>query len=164
MPSVLLNKAWAADQPDRLLTMSREIAQAETYRARLSKILRQIIRDPGNIELNIRYAKLAEMAGVPRRALAAYERIQASHPGNETAIMEINRLRDLLGLAAIEPKKKTKYSIVLGASFETNAASRETEFASYDSAASSAAFGIGDDRTLIRQADKNQRHPFLRLS
>ena len=149
LPPVLLNEAYAADYSEQQVINIQEVAQTTADRSRLSKVFRQIIQDPGNIELNIRYAKLAEKIGVPRRALAAYERIQASHPNNARALQEIDRLRELLGLVARKRKKLTAYSIVLGARFETNAAKRETEYASYDSAASSAALKVRDDRSLF---------------
>ncbi len=51
----------------------------------LRQIYRQILRDPANIELNLRYARLAEKKGELRKALAAYERILINDPGNREA-------------------------------------------------------------------------------
>ncbi len=58
----------------------------------LSRLFRQILRDPQNIELNMRYAQLAEDAGQNRKALAAYERVleaDPSHPEASTALRRI---------------------------------------------------------------------------
>jgi len=48
----------------------------------LRDIYRQILLDPSNTELNLRYARLAEKKGLLRKALAAYERILINNPGN----------------------------------------------------------------------------------
>ena len=51
--------------------------------AELRRIFEQILQDPGNPGLNLRYARLAVERGEIRKALAAYERILAQDPGNE---------------------------------------------------------------------------------
>ncbi len=48
----------------------------------LRQIYRQILRDPTNTELNLRYARLAEKKGKLRKALATYGRILINDPGN----------------------------------------------------------------------------------
>lgn len=120
-------------------------------RSALSKLFGNIMGDPGNIELNVRYAKLAEKSGAPRRAMAAYERILGSHPNNEMALAEINRLRQILGLSVEEDGAETNFSLVLGARYEHNAAHRDRLFLPFDSAASSVSFGVRDERDLFGQ-------------
>jgi hypothetical protein len=44
-----------------------------------------IIKDPQNLELNLRYAKLAEEKGDLRKALSAYERVTVNSPSNKEA-------------------------------------------------------------------------------
>jgi len=46
--------------------------------AELARIYAQILRDPTNSQLNLRYAELAEASGKLRWALAAYERVASA--------------------------------------------------------------------------------------
>ena len=46
----------------------------------LSDLNAMILRDPGNIELNLRYARLAEQKGELKKALSAYERVTVNSP------------------------------------------------------------------------------------
>ncbi len=152
-PSRLTNvNASSEPQNFRQYASLEQISQAgpvpERSRVTLSKMFGEIMRNPGNIELNVRYAKLAEQSGEPRRALAAYERILGSHPGNKMALGEIERLRKALGLET-EAGPETNYSIVLGAKYEHNAAHRDSSFLPFDSAASSVSLGAQDERELI---------------
>ncbi|HVT56007.1 MAG TPA: tetratricopeptide repeat protein, partial [Xanthobacteraceae bacterium] len=48
----------------------------------LARLNAKIISDPGNIELNLAYARAAEARGDYGKALAAYERVAAMDPGN----------------------------------------------------------------------------------
>ena len=59
----------------------------------LARLNAQIVNDPTNIELNLRYARLAEERGEPRKALAAYERILVYDPGNAEAKKGLERTR-----------------------------------------------------------------------
>src|SRR5262249_61986183 len=49
--------------------------------AELARVYAQILRDPTNSALNLRYAELAATSGKPRWALPAYERGLGHHPG-----------------------------------------------------------------------------------
>ncbi len=51
----------------------------------------RIMRDPNNIQLNLRYAQAAEDLGQPEKALAAYERVLDLDPGNMQARLGIIR-------------------------------------------------------------------------
>jgi hypothetical protein len=51
----------------------------------LARLNTAIINDPGNIELNLAYARAAEARGDYGKALAAYERVAAMDPGNAEA-------------------------------------------------------------------------------
>jgi hypothetical protein len=59
----------------------------------LAQLNVQIVNDPTNIELNLRYARLAEERGQPRKALAAYERVLAYDPNNAEAKKGLERVR-----------------------------------------------------------------------
>jgi hypothetical protein len=59
----------------------------------LARLNMQIVNDPTNIELNLRYARLAEENGQPRKALAAYERVLVYDPNNVEAQKGLERIR-----------------------------------------------------------------------
>ncbi len=74
----------------------------------------KILQDPGNIDLNLRYAKLTIAQGELRKALAAYERILAKHPDNAAAKAGIARVRQLL------KPNFTVINAVTGGNYESN--------------------------------------------
>jgi hypothetical protein len=86
----------------------------------LATLSAQILNSPTDVSLNLRYAALAEQDGLPRLALAAYERVIAVDPSNPTAKAGLNRVR-----VALEPNL-TQIDAELEAVYETNplAASR----------------------------------------
>jgi hypothetical protein len=51
----------------------------------LTQLYAELLKDPANIELNLRYAHMSEERGDAQRALAAYERIVDIDPGNQEA-------------------------------------------------------------------------------
>jgi hypothetical protein len=59
----------------------------------LARLNAQIVNDPTNIEINLRYARLAEEQGQPRKALAAYERVLVYDPNNAEAKRGLERVR-----------------------------------------------------------------------
>jgi hypothetical protein len=59
----------------------------------LARLNAQILNDPGNIGLNLRYARVAEESGQPDRALAAYERVLIYDPTNIEARSGFDRVR-----------------------------------------------------------------------
>ena len=73
-----------------------------------------ILRNPSNIELNLRFARLAEAGGIPRWALAAYERVLAADPQNFEARQGIQRI-----LRGMQPSF-TLVTAEFGAAYESN--------------------------------------------
>lgn len=80
----------------------------------LSELNRQILANPGDIELNLRYARLAEEQGELRHALAAYERVLINHPDNADARAGYTRIR-----RALEPAYTTTRA-EFGARWDSN--------------------------------------------
>lgn len=80
----------------------------------LRQIYRQILRDPANTELNLRYARLAEKKGELRKALAAYGRILINHPGNREAQAGSRRIVLLL------KPDSTKLTLIFGGDYASN--------------------------------------------
>ena len=74
----------------------------------------QILRNPANIELNLRFARLAEASGIPRWALAAYERVLAEDPLNPEARQGIQRI-----LRGLQPSF-TLVTAEFGVAYESN--------------------------------------------
>jgi hypothetical protein len=82
--------------------------------AELRRVFEQILQDPGNPGLNLRYARLAVERGEIRKALAAYERILAQDPNNEDAKAGIRRIQ-----RELEPSV-TRVTLLLGGQYESN--------------------------------------------
>jgi hypothetical protein len=74
---------------------------ADEYR----DVFDRILLDPGNVALNLRYAKLAAERRELRKALAAYERVLAKDPNNPDAKAGLVRVQQLL---------KPNYTRVIG--------------------------------------------------
>lgn len=103
--SVLAIAATGAIAPQRAR------AQDDTE---LRRVFEQILQDPGNPGLNLRYARLAVERGEIRKALAAYERILAQDPNNEEAKAGIRRIQ-----RELEPSV-TRVTLLLGGQYESN--------------------------------------------
>jgi hypothetical protein len=73
-----------------LLLAAPAIAAAADELARLNA---QILNDPANVELNLRYARLAEESSEPGAAIAAYERVLVYDPNNAEAKSGLERAR-----------------------------------------------------------------------
>ncbi len=80
----------------------------------MSRVYQQILRDPGNAELNLTYARLAIERGELRKALAAYERVLETDPNNAEAKSGIRRVQRQLS------PDVTQITFVAGAQGETN--------------------------------------------
>ena len=80
----------------------------------LRRVFEQVLQDPGNPGLNLRYARLAIERGESRKALAAYERILAQDPNNEAAKAGIRRVQ-----RELEPSV-TRATLLLGGQYESN--------------------------------------------
>lgn len=93
--------------------MAPRVARAQDD-AELRRVFEQILQDPGNAGLNLRYARLAAERGEIRKALAAYERILAQDPNNEEAKAGIRRIQ-----RELEPSV-TRVTLLLGGQYESN--------------------------------------------
>ena len=82
----------------------------------LSRLHTLILKDPGNIELNLRYARLAEEQGDLRKALSAYERVMANTPANYEAQEGFRRI-----VRKLAPEG-TRVTVELGGGWESNPA------------------------------------------
>ena len=80
----------------------------------LGRLYQQILRNPENIELNLRYAELALERGQRRKALAAYERILDVDPDNRAALEGLRRIT--VGLTPTT----TRGRLEVGARWESN--------------------------------------------
>lgn len=91
----------------------------------LNDLGNQILNDPTNVELNMRYARAAEAQGSLRMALTAYERILINDPDNAEARRGYERIR-----REIEPGY-TVTRFEAGARWDSNAANLN-DFDFYD--------------------------------
>ena len=80
----------------------------------LDTLYSQVLRNPGNSELNLRFAKLAEDAGKLRWALSAYERVVLNDPDNADGLTGLTRIRRKL-----QPNT-TLLTVQLGTQFESS--------------------------------------------
>ena len=80
----------------------------------LDALHREILRNPKDVELNLRFAQLAEQTGHLRWALAAYERLVMNNPSNIEAQRGLQRVR-----RAMQPNY-TLATLQFGAIYETN--------------------------------------------
>lgn len=62
----------------------------------LASLSQQILDNPTDVSLNLRYAQAAEAAGKPRLALAAYERVLINDPSNGEARRGYERVRRVI--------------------------------------------------------------------
>jgi hypothetical protein len=85
----------------------------------LADLNRQILENPQDVALNLRYARAAEDAGQLRLALVAYERVLINDPTNEDARRGYERIR-----RAIEPPF-TATRIEVGARWDSNPANHD---------------------------------------
>ncbi|MBL8674665.1 MAG: hypothetical protein JNL07_07255 [Rhodospirillales bacterium] len=81
----------------------------------LERAFQSVLANPADREANLRYAKAAEDAGQPRKALAAYERMLLNDPRDDVARRGYERLK----LNADPPF--TRLRAGFGGLFETNA-------------------------------------------
>lgn len=82
----------------------------------LSDAYEQVMQDPGNTAVNLRYAEIAERVGKDRLALATYERILANDPDNPEAAAGIQRI-----MRRLQPAS-TRWVASIGAGWESNPA------------------------------------------
>jgi hypothetical protein len=82
----------------------------------LSELNEAILNNPQSVELNLRYARLAEQRGDLRKALAAYERVTVNTPSNQEAQQGFRRISRKL-----QPDT-TRYTVEIGGGWESNPA------------------------------------------
>jgi hypothetical protein len=116
------------------------VASASARTDELGALFRQLMRDPGNLELNLRYAALSAEQGEFARAIAAYERILAEHPDNRTARQEIERLQRL-----VYPPH-TELVASLGVQYESNSPRRDPSFLTFNDTVGTATLTMEDER------------------
>jgi len=106
----------------------------------LADLNQQILDNPQDVALNLRYARAAEEAGQLRLALAAYERILINDPSNADARRGYERVR-----RAIEPAY-TVTRMEAGVRWDSNPLNADT---SEEEAATAFAYGtLVDERAL----------------
>jgi hypothetical protein len=69
------------------------VAPSSVQADELAQLNQLILRDPTNVQLNLRYARLAEEKGELKWALVAYERLIVNDPTNEEAREGLMRVR-----------------------------------------------------------------------
>ncbi len=100
-----------------IIILSALLALTGVSRAdELSDLNAMILRDPGNIELSLRYARLAEQKGELKKALSAYERVTVNEPLNYEAQEGFRRI-----VRKLQPEG-TRVSLELGGGWESNPA------------------------------------------
>ena len=104
-----------------VIALSSGAARAQEG-ADLEALNQQILDNPNDVELNLRYARMAEAEGKPRLALVAYERILINDPENEAAARGYERVR-----REIEPGY-TVARAEIGARWDTNAVNTDPDF------------------------------------
>jgi hypothetical protein len=72
------------------------LSSALAHAQDLQELNDRILESPQDVELNLRYARLAEQQGKLRLALAAYERVLINNPDNEEAKRGFARVRRTL--------------------------------------------------------------------
>ena len=82
----------------------------------LDIVFGQLLAEPANPSLNLRYAELAMARGETRKALAAYERVLAQDPNNRQVIRAYNRAKRRL-----QPSV-TAFTLSTGFVYESNPA------------------------------------------
>jgi hypothetical protein len=90
------------------------LAHGPAHADELQSVYAQVLNDPTNSALNIRYAELAEARQEYRKALAAYERVLVNDPGNLAARDALQRVRRI-----IQPPL-TQKTVEVGTTWESN--------------------------------------------
>jgi hypothetical protein len=104
------------------------------------RIFEQILLDPANPELNLRYARLAIERGELNRARAAYERILERDPGNREALEGLRRIT-----RRIEPSV-TQWTFSIGPQWEANPLRVRPAQVTHGDVAVAARLTMSDDR------------------
>jgi hypothetical protein len=106
----------------------------------LPRLYEQILKDPRNVDHNLRYARLAEQRGDLRKALTGYERVTVDDPTNDEAAKGYLRMRRKL-----EPDT-TKVTVELGVGYDSNPARLSSD--GTPAAVMTHLFDLRDDRAV----------------
>lgn len=136
------------------------------------QVFAELLKDPGNIALNLRYAQLAEAEGAPRKALTAYQRALRIDPNNTAALQGLERIAAVLGPdatkglllrskddvdnrkdAAAASGSETVFSLDGGFRYDTSASGRPDIIPRSDSFIFNASGSVFDERTLGKIRD-----------
>jgi hypothetical protein len=96
------------------ITAAQPLLSADLLRAELLRTHALVLQRPADTELSLRYARLAEQLGEPRKALSAYERVIANDPTNPEALQGLVRIRRKL-----QPQQTLVFT-EFGAAWESN--------------------------------------------
>ncbi len=96
------------------LAFSALIGAATSSAKEIDTLYAQVMREPANTELNLKFARVAESQGELRWALMAYERVVLNDPDNFDAKIGLMRIR-----RAIQPNF-TQVTVELGTGYESN--------------------------------------------
>ena len=97
-----------------VLIGSIALAPRQALADELDIVFGQLLAEPANPSLNLRYAELAMARGETRKALAAYERVLAQDPNNRQVIRAYNRAKRQL-----QPSV-TAFTLSTGFVYESN--------------------------------------------
>lgn len=111
----------------------------------LDVLFDRLLRDPHNVELNLRYARLAEDEGEAGKALAAYERVLETEPGNQAAAAALRRLK-----VSLIPSITTG-RVEIGGRYETNIRQQPRSRDRDDDVLGFAKLAVYDRRALLGQ-------------
>jgi hypothetical protein len=114
-------------------------AQDDEYR----RIFEQILQDPANPQLNLRYAKLAIDRGELSRAQAAYERILERDPNNREALEGLRRVKRQL-----EPTI-TQFTVSVGPQWDSNPRRLRQSAVTHGDIAFNARATVSDERPVF---------------
>lgn len=109
----------------------------------LDDLFVRILVNPGDVGLNLQYARMAEDRGILRKALATYERILMQDPDNPDAQAGYYRIR-----RALEPAY-TDMTVSLGGRYETNARQQPKSAGREEDFALRGQIDLRDERTLM---------------
>ena len=101
----------------------------------------RLLKDPGNVELNLEYAARAETEGHFTRAMAAYERVLSTDPENERAKRGIRVIKKSRLV-----EDKTEFMGFVGGQYSTNNKHLGDRLDPFDDGSANAALRMRDQR------------------
>jgi len=117
------------------------------HASELSAAYSQLLRDPDNVELNMRYARIAERQGKIRKAMAAYERVLQIDPGHREASVALGRITVSLIPVSTRGRVEAAGMNPIRASYRLASASRRTTTSPSSPNCASTTVGRSSDTT-----------------